>query len=183
MLWGNEGRLLGIELYEQDPVADRFPTIESLCRWEDYYPLPPPKIVGATRRPGAEYYLLHDYNREVLARMADDDDWPWLVRGMFAVPPVRPVGTYRRQVIHFGASIKDDPQDRSVWDVWLDKFEGLLRRMYWFSARVHLETEFEPSRVFEWLPTKAARDGLFSDTPQPVDTWTRTVLIVGTEGT
>jgi hypothetical protein len=43
MLWGNEGRLLGIELYEQDPVADRFPTIESLRRWEDYYPLPSPK--------------------------------------------------------------------------------------------------------------------------------------------
>ena len=40
MLWGNAGRLLGIELYEQDPVADRFPTIESLRRWEDYYPPP-----------------------------------------------------------------------------------------------------------------------------------------------
>ena len=33
MLWGNEGRLLGIELYEQDQVADRFPTIECLRRW------------------------------------------------------------------------------------------------------------------------------------------------------
>jgi hypothetical protein len=43
ILWGSEGRVLGIELYEEDPVADRFPTIESLCRWEDYYPVPSPK--------------------------------------------------------------------------------------------------------------------------------------------
>ena len=43
MLWADPGRLLGIELYEHDPVADRFPTIESLRRWEDYYPLPPPQ--------------------------------------------------------------------------------------------------------------------------------------------
>ena len=43
MLWGNAGRLLGIELYEQDPVADPFPTIESLRRWEDYYRPPSPE--------------------------------------------------------------------------------------------------------------------------------------------
>jgi hypothetical protein len=44
MLWANEGRLLGIELYELggDDIAGRFPTVESLRRWEDYYPLQPP---------------------------------------------------------------------------------------------------------------------------------------------
>jgi hypothetical protein len=42
MLWGNMGRLLGIELYELggDDIARRFPTVGALRRWEDYYPLP-----------------------------------------------------------------------------------------------------------------------------------------------
>ena len=35
-------------------------------------------------------------------------DWPWVVRGIFALPAPYPQGTYRRQVIHFGLSIKDD---------------------------------------------------------------------------
>jgi hypothetical protein len=38
MLWGNMGKLLGIELYELggDDIARRFPAVGSLCRWEDY---------------------------------------------------------------------------------------------------------------------------------------------------
>ena len=41
MLWGNMGRLLGIELYELggDDIARRFPTVGALRRWEDYHPL------------------------------------------------------------------------------------------------------------------------------------------------
>jgi hypothetical protein len=39
MLWGEPGRVHGIELYELggDDVAHRSPTVESLRRWEDYY--------------------------------------------------------------------------------------------------------------------------------------------------
>ncbi|HXJ21204.1 MAG TPA: hypothetical protein VMT03_13310 [Polyangia bacterium] len=42
MLWGSTGMILGIELYELGgaDIARRFPTLESLRRWEDYYPLP-----------------------------------------------------------------------------------------------------------------------------------------------
>jgi hypothetical protein len=45
MLWGNMGKLLGIELYELggDDIARRFPTVGALRRWEDYYPLQSPK--------------------------------------------------------------------------------------------------------------------------------------------
>ena len=40
MLWGNMGRLLGIELYELggEDIARRFPTVGALRRWEDYHP-------------------------------------------------------------------------------------------------------------------------------------------------
>src|SRR5262245_32683588 len=103
--------------------------------------------------------LLQDRNRAIINRMPREDQWPWLVRGMFSLPAGWPQGTYRSQVIHFGASIKDDPTDRGIWDVWLGKFEGLLGQLYWWSAAVHLETEFERDRVFEWLPTEAAMQG------------------------
>jgi hypothetical protein len=39
MLWGNKGKLFGVELYETrgDDIARRFPTLDSLRRWEDYF--------------------------------------------------------------------------------------------------------------------------------------------------
>ncbi len=135
------------------------------------------RIIGATGRPGtAGYFDLHERNRAVVNRLPLQDDWPWLVRGMFALPAGRPQGTFRRQVIHFGASIKDDPLDRGIWDEWLAKFESLLRRLYWWSAVVHLSTEFvEPDRVFEWRPTEAAMDGLHAEQPRPIGEWVRSV--------
>ena len=135
------------------------------------------RIVGATRRPGTDYFTLHERNRAVLNRFRRQDDWPWLVRGMFALPAGHPQGTFRRQVIHFGASIKDAPENRGIWDEWLGKYEALLRRLYWWSSVVHLATDFEPDRVFEWRPTEEAMAGLRADPPQPVCEWTRSVRI------
>lgn len=133
-------------------------------------------IVGATvRSETVGYFDLQGRNRAVINRLPRTDDWPWLVRGMFALPAGRPQGTFRSQVIHFGASIKDDPLNRGIWDDWLDKFESLLRRLYWWSAVVHISTDFEPDRVFEWLPTDAAMAGMRADPPQPVGEWVRSV--------
>lgn len=116
-------------------------------------------------------------NREALLQVPEDDEWPWIVRGIFALPAAHPQGTYRRQIIHFGLSIKDDPSDRSIWDTWLGKFERVLRSMYWWSAAVHVETDFEPPRKFEWIPTESAMAKLREDPPQPVAEWLRTVRV------
>lgn len=97
-------------------------------------------------------------------------------RGMFALPAEWPRGTYRSQVIHFGASFKDEPQDRGCWDVWIGKFETVLRRLHWWSATLHLVIEFEPERVFRWLPTTAAVERMTRDPPQPVQEWQRSVV-------
>jgi len=136
------------------------------------------RIIGASGEPGPNYRALQERNRAVIHRLPREDEWPWLVRGMFAVSPRPPVGTYRRQVIHFGASLKDDPDDRGVWDVWVGKLEAVLRELYWWSAVAHLTTEFEPERVFEWRPTDAAMGGLYGDPPLPVKEWVRSVRIV-----
>jgi hypothetical protein len=135
------------------------------------------RIVSASGRPGPNFSALQDRNRTILNHMAWDDDWPWLVRSMFSLLGHYPKGTYRRQVIHFGASIKDEPCDRSIWDVWFVKFEKLLQRLYWSSAVVHLATDFEPDRVFEWLPTEAALSRLYEEHPHPVTEWIRSVRV------
>jgi hypothetical protein len=135
------------------------------------------RIVGASWRVGEQFTWTHDLNREVLAKLPEDDDWPWVVKGIFALPAPYPQGTYRRQVIHFGLSIKDEPRNRGIWDVWLGKFENVLRQLYWWSAAAHLDTDFEPPRVFEWLPTEAARGQLYDIPPQPVTEWVRSVRI------
>jgi hypothetical protein len=134
------------------------------------------RIIGATGRPGTSgYFDMHKRNRAIINRLPGNDDWPWLVRGMFALPAGHPQGTFRRQVIHFGASIKDDPYNRALWEEWLGKFEALLRQLYWRSAVVHLATDFEPDRVFEWRPTEAANAGLYAEPPRPVGEWVRSV--------
>jgi hypothetical protein len=127
---------------------------------------------------GADAERLTALNAAALAALPVEDEWPWLIRGMFALPAAWPQGTYRSQVIHFGASLKDEPQDRAAWDCWLGKFETLLRQLYWWSAALHLRTEFDPDRVYEWLPTNAAIDRMVGDQPQPVLEWERTVIVL-----
>jgi hypothetical protein len=128
-------------------------------------------IVGARWASGEQFMRLQNANRDVIDRIPVQDDWPYFVRGMFALPGASPEGTYRSQVIHFGASFKDEPGDFGPWEEWLGKFGALLRELYWDFAVVHLQTEFGPERVFEWRPTDAR---VWSNAPQPVRDWTRT---------
>jgi hypothetical protein len=131
------------------------------------------RIVGASWRVGERFTWTHDLNREAVATLAEDDNWPWLARVIFALPAPYSRGIYRRQVIHFGLSIKDDPTNRGLWDIWLGKFEAVLRRLYWWSALAQIDTEFAPPRVLDWVPTEVARSRLYDDPPQPVAEWLR----------
>jgi hypothetical protein len=103
------------------------------------------RIVGASWRVGERFARTHEPNREALSAVPENDDWPWLVRGVLALPAPYPQGTYRRQVIHFGLSMKDDPLDPGLWDRWLEKFERVLRQLSWRSARAHVATDFGPA--------------------------------------
>jgi hypothetical protein len=131
------------------------------------------RIIGSSWRAGERFAWTHELNRDALAAVPATDDWPWVVRGMFALPAPYPEGTYREQVIHFGLSIKDEPNDRGIWDVWLGKFETVLRQLYWTSAVAHITTDFEPPRVIKWTPTEAAMGRLYDEPPQAVSEWVR----------
>ena len=139
-------------------------------------------IEGATYTTG-DYRRLQEHNAKVISTLPDTDEWPWLVKAMFALPAPYPEGTFQDQIIHFGASFKDDPYDRSCWDEWFEKFERLLQRMFWYSATVVLETDFEPDRKFQWIPDDQACEKMVSANPQPISSWSKTVSNVESNAT
>jgi hypothetical protein len=132
-------------------------------------------IVGASYRPGDEFGKLQDRNERIIRSLKRDEDWPWVDLSIFSLPGPYPLGSYRRQIIHFGLSLKDDPSTFPAWwDEWLGKFEAVLTSLYWTSVRLHVDRDFEPARQeYAWVPTAEAAALLRDDFPRPVASWER----------
>lgn len=87
-------------------------------------------------------------NREAMLSLPGAEEWPFLSREMFAIPTARAGNPhYQTEVMHFGASYKAVEYE---WDQWVEQFEQLLKKMYWVSATVHLETELSGTHTFVW---------------------------------
>lgn len=86
-------------------------------------------------------------NHGVLAELPAGDLWPFLGREMFSFCDLPGAGLYQTQVIHFGASYGAVEYE---WNLWIEAFEALLKRLYWASAVVHLETELNGLHTFRW---------------------------------
>ncbi|MGQ9425346.1 hypothetical protein ACXYTJ_05585 [Gilvimarinus sp. F26214L] len=87
-------------------------------------------------------------NRDAMLSLPSGEEWPFLSQEMFSIPRLEGgAGRYQTQVMHFGASYKAVEYE---WDQWIATFESLLRRMYWVSATVHLETELSGIHTFHW---------------------------------
>ncbi len=86
-------------------------------------------------------------NRQVLAQLPAGDGWSLLGQEMFACSEQPSDGLYQTQVIHFGASYRTVEYE---WSLWIKQFEALLKRLYWASAVVHLETELNGMHTFRW---------------------------------
>lgn len=87
-------------------------------------------------------------NRDAILALPDMEGLPLLNREMFALPAVGddPAGQ-NTQVMHFGSSYRGIEYE---WNQWLERFEKLLRSMYWVSVTVHLETEMSGTHSFSW---------------------------------
>lgn len=88
-------------------------------------------------------------NRTAMLNLPSADSWSLLNREMFALPERHCSDLHlNTEVMHFGASYQGVEHE---WQYWLEQFENLLRKMYWVSAKVHLETELSGlhSFVFE----------------------------------
>lgn len=87
-------------------------------------------------------------NRAAMLALPGDEDGLFLSREMFSIPRLaNHRGQYQTEVMHFGASYKAVEYE---WEQWIASFEALLKKMYWVSATVHLETELSGTHTFIW---------------------------------
>lgn len=86
-----------------------------------------------------------EVNRTAMAGLPGADEWPFLAKEMFSLPDKPGSGT--SEVLHFGASYRGIEYE---WQSWLAEFEKLLSKMYWVSAKVHLETVVSGTHTFTW---------------------------------
>ena len=100
-------------------------------------------------------------NAERIAALPEHDSRPYLTRDTFAVP--RMDHSYWDQLITFGLVYN---RAELRWEAWLDKFEALLRTMYWDEAHVYLQTELWGSYHYVWTPQSEATGD------RPVQQWT-----------
>ena len=67
------------------------------------------RIVGASWQVGERFRWTHDLNRVALAALPENDDWPWVVRGIFALPAPYPArATVGVAALPKGAAVEAD---------------------------------------------------------------------------
>jgi hypothetical protein len=125
-------------------------------------------IVGAAWR-SEDYHKLQRLNKNAISSLpTNDETFPWITRNMFLVPDPDIDKMYRDQIIVFGASYKSVEHE---WDEWLEKFENILKQLYWTSATIHLDTELVETHTYEWVYDFSEIDSLLSDNPKPITKW------------
>jgi hypothetical protein len=85
-------------------------------------------------------------NRDAMQSLPSAETWSLVNREMFSltVPSTTDL-SLATEVVHFGASYQCVEHELTYW---LEQFESLLRKMYWVSATVHLETEMSGLHSF-----------------------------------
>lgn len=111
----------------------------------------PGAIVGTDEDVNRRTDLLHTiarHNDGIIQGLPEDDEYPPVSRLMFGSPPPQTrMITYTNRLLHLGAELKNfDYWMRN----WLDKFEHLLRRMYWETAYVRVERGYLGTSEFKW---------------------------------
>ena len=86
-------------------------------------------------------------NREALMSLPPAEIRPLLSREMFAATDKNADTDSHTEVVHFGASYLGIEYE---WQVWVEQFEALLRKMYWVTVTAHLETEMSGVHSFVW---------------------------------
>ena len=119
------------------------------------------------------------HNEAVLSALPLVDAFPPLSRPMFAWPPAdAPDIVYRNRILHFAACVKN--ADFVARD-WLDKFETLLRQLYWQSAYVRIQPTYMAALEFKWEVASPWCDELCKGRLGPIGDWTFTSTIDAAE--
>lgn len=144
-------------------------------------------IICPLHRRSDKNRILKIRNEETIRQLPEDEDWPWFDKSVFSLPAPYPKGTFRHQVIHFGFSMKDDPRNYKedsyysgkMWNALINKFENILRQLYWSCVRLHFESDFEPTKEYTWIPSEQDRAIMLSANPEPIKEWVRTEKNIG----
>jgi hypothetical protein len=108
-------------------------------------------------------------NEGVIDGLPVEDAFPALCRGMFGMDREKSwLISFRNRPIHFAASMRN--ADFCVRD-WLDKFEGLLREMYWESAYVRVKGGYMGAYEFEWKPERAWVEAMGKGELRKITAW------------
>lgn len=101
------------------------------------------------------------HNRPAMEQLPSAESWSLVNREMFSLPEQQSIDlSLATEVMHFGASYIGVEHE---WKYWLEQFEGLLRKMYWVSATVHLETEMSGVHSFVFATNGMGRKPNQSD--------------------
>lgn len=125
------------------------------------------RINGATWKV-EDHDKLQRLNTEVINRLPDNDPgFPCINRSMFAIPNEQ--GTYRDQVITFGASYKTLEYE---WHLWIEKFEALLQQLFWFDVTIHADFEMMGTFTYNWhVNHEIIPQHWHQGAPQPIVEW------------
>ncbi len=99
-------------------------------------------------------------NLAAVQALPQGEAWPFIGREMFSFCRDEDLGLYQTQVIHFGASYRAVEYE---WALWVQRFEALLKQLYWTSAVVHLETELNGTHTFRWETETGSHSPQHSD--------------------
>ncbi|WP_390342043.1 hypothetical protein ACFJIS_17745 [Variovorax boronicumulans] len=117
---------------------------------------------------------LQKYNEMVIDSLPAQDDWPPLSRRMFGLAPsAEPMIAYWGRPIHFAAGLKEIDSDIGKW---LDKFENLLRRLYWDRVQLHIEFGLSPARSMTWEIKRGYVHVFKGGPPPPVESTLQTSM-------
>ncbi|WP_299443159.1 hypothetical protein [uncultured Aquimarina sp.] len=125
------------------------------------------RINGATWKT-EDYYKLHRMNIEIINSLPENDsEFPWINRSMFSVPNEQ--GIFRDQIITFGASYRTLEYE---WHLWIEKFEELLTKLFWFDVTIHAEFEMIGDHKYDWIINhKLIKDNWYIEFPKPIIDW------------
>jgi hypothetical protein len=120
-----------------------------------------------------EYRKYQLLNLDVLESLPEEDEYPFLARGMFSAPEMEAMkGTFRAQVIHFGGSISGLCFEEVP--IWVAKMEDVLRRLYWSEATAHVLTDYiDGTYRFQWSIHDEILATYHAGTPRPTTIWIR----------
>lgn len=101
------------------------------------------RINGAYKLTRDNIFDLHNLNSNIINNLPENE--PYINRSMFSIPNKH--GVFRDQIITFGASYKTFEYK---WHIWLEKFEAILKQLYWYDVIIHADFEVFGQYTYEW---------------------------------